>query len=550
MPFEQAKSEGGLRGHRMTEKIKNVGRKLEETADRILLFLCIPVFCGFAYYSARYTVIETDGIPATAPDSVLRNLIVLTAVTAFAFLLYEASRKERLQPLRKRLRAWRPYLVAAAAALVYLISVIWVLECHIIPGGDGEALCYAAHRMITGNFVDMKEMGYMTFFPHQYSLLSVIHGIFSLFGVWKYQVFQHINALCMPLLFYSGYKILQMLCDSMEAVIYYILFFLGCLPLFFYVPLVYGEIISFTFTAVLMWQTARYCKTGSKSCFLWGTAAIVIACMVRKNSLIVLIAVGIVLFIHSVREAKIRGLIWLLVMFLTVSGTDRLIHAYYERISGIEISEGIPYVSWIRMGMQDAWTGPGWFDNSSVEAFTEHGFDTEETARAEKKLLGQILKDMWGDKAFGIDFFRRKILSQWNSPVYYYEYETKRFDCDPGVLPALPRYLYFEGRSKVQNFMNRYQFVLYFYAALSAVILFADRKKERHLEEHILYIAIFGGVLFSALWEAGSRYVLPYVVYMIPLAAMGMCRLTKLSEKRRLLKPIPADLQKADDQSE
>ncbi len=369
---------------------------------------------------------------------------------------------------------------------------------------------------------------YMTIFPHQFSLLSVIHLIFNLFGVWNYQVFQHLNALCMPLLFYSGYKFLQIICEKSEVIIYYTLFFLGCLPLFLYVPFVYGEVMSITFTMVLMWQVLRHCKTGKKSCFLWGTAAIVLACIVRKNSSIVLVAAGIVLIIHSIRKASLWGVAWILLMILTVSGSDQLIHAHYEKISGFEVAGGVPYISWIRMGMQDSWTGPGWFDNSSIDIYREHNYNTEETALAEKEHLREILNTMWNDKSYSIDFFRRKILSQWNSPGYLYIDETGQFDCEPYELPEPVKRIYYDDVPTVLAYMNRYQFMLYFYAAVSAIVLFADRKKEHCTAEHLLYIAIVGGFLFSALWEASSRYILPYAVYMVPLASLGMYRLTTI----------------------
>lgn len=513
----------------MTEKLKAIGRKLEKAADRALLFLCICIFCGLTYYSAKYTVVDNAGLPLDTRDNAGLNLLVLAAATAAAFLLHVISRNGHLQPIRTRICAWKPYLIGIAMVYVYIISAVWVSNCHIAPCGDGEALCYAAHRMMTGNYIDMKDSGYMVIFPHQFGLLSVIQSLFTLFGAWNYGVFQHINALCMPLLFYSGYKFLQLICDSLEAVVYYILFFLGCVPLFLYVPFVYGEIISITFTMVLMWQTARYCKTGKKSCFLWGTAAIILACVVRKNSLIVLIAAGIVLAIHSVKEASPRGVAWVLVMILMVSGADKLIHIYYEKASGIEVSGGVPYVAWIRMGLQDTWAGPGWFDNSSVEVFAEHGYNTEQAALAEKELLTELLKDMWEDKASSIGFFRRKLLSQWNAPGYSYTYEINNFDCSPEDLPAFVSRIYYDDERAVQAYMNRYQLVLYFYAAVSAAVLFADRKKKYCLAANLLYIAIVGGFLFSALWEASSRYVLPYVVYMIPLAALGMYRLAKMA---------------------
>ncbi len=516
----------------MTEKLGAIGRKLEKASEGILLFLCACVFGALTFYSAKYTMTEIAGIPSDTRDNMVWNLLVLAIVTAAAVLLHRFSGGGRFRPARQRIREWRPYIIGVVSAVVYLISAVWVSNCHVEPCGDSGVLCSVAVQMMEGNYSSMEGAGsYMAVFPHQFSLLAVIQCIFTLFGEWNYKAFQHINAFCIPLLFYSGYKFLQIMYDDSETVLYYILFFLGCAPLVLYVPFVYGEIISITFTMVLMWQTARYCKTGKKICLLWGAIAIVPACMVRKNSLIVLIAVGIVMVIHSIKKADLRGAVWVLVMALAVSGSDQLAHLYYEKVSGVEVADGAPFISWVRMGLQDTWAGPGWFDNSSVEAYAEHGYNAEQTALAERELLAEIMDDMWEDKAESADFFRRKILSQWNSPGYNYFYVTENFDCGPEELPAFVRRIYYDDAEAVRGFMDRYQFVLYFYAAVSAALLFADRKKRYPLAGCLLYIAIIGGFLFSALWEANSRYVLPYVVYMIPLAALGTGRLIKKTDR-------------------
>jgi hypothetical protein len=79
--------------------------------------------------------------------------------------------------------------------------------------------------------------------------------------------------------------------------------------------------------------------------------------------------------------------------------------------------------------------------------------------------------------------------------------------------------------------MNRYQFILYFGTAVMTTVSFLRKQKKAALENRLLLIAIVGGFLFSIIWEAMSRYVLPYVVYMIPLAAVGMWYLQELLEK-------------------
>ena len=64
------------------------------------------------------------------------------------------------------------------------------------------------------------------------------------------------------------------------------------------------------------------------------------------------------------------------------------------------------------------------------------------------------------------------------------------------------------------------------------MLLISRRKKREPLENEILLIVILGGILFHMLWEAKSRYVLPYFVMMLPLAAAGICEVTQKIQKR------------------
>ncbi len=333
------------------------------------------------------------------------------------------------------------------------------------------------------------------------------------------------NALCMPLLFWSGYKILRLTCPKVEVVWYYSLLFISYIPMFLYVAYVYGEISSTCFAMVFMWQIIRYCKTGKKSCYLWGTIAIVFACMMRMNSIIILVAAGIVLLFHAFRAFKPQALVWLLVMFVAVFAVKDGIQAHYEKISGYEISDGIPPVSWVLMGLNDGPRGPGWYDGTNHDEFILHDYDTESTALDDKNKVMIRLGELWADKAYSIDFFRRKILTQWNAPACHSYFETKAFTCVPEELPEIVHRIYYEDESAINDFMDRYQFVLYFYVAIAVFFAFFSKKEEHGLENRILMIAIVGGFLFHILWEVMGRYALPYVVFMIPVAAAGMGRM-------------------------
>ena len=55
-----------------------------------------------------------------------------------------------------------------------------------------------------------------------------------------------------------------------------------------------------------------------------------------------------------------------------------------------------------------------------------------------------------------------------------------------------------------------------------------------------LPVTILGGALYHLIFEAKAQYAYPYMVYMLPLAAIGLCRLEegikglwKTKERRR-----------------
>ncbi len=505
------------------KKIQNLGILLEKLACKLLLLIAILMFGGLTYYSMRYTeILQPEEVPLTIKDNAFLNLVTFAAVT-FVFLLLRilVQKKGKFNPDKAG-----KCLVLIMTVLITLISVLWVTICHVAPRADGASVCLIAQLLLeSGDYGFMNPPAYMGFNPHLYGLLTVIQLLFRIFGVNNYIAFQYMNALCMPLLFYSGYKLLMLIYSKWEPVLYYMALFVSCLPLFLYVPFVYGEITSITFTMVLMWQVVRFCKTGRKSCFAWGTLAIVIACVMRMNSLIVLIAAGIVLVIHTCRHAKWQAALWLLVMVVAVSASDACIRAYYKNVSGNEISDGIPPISYILMGLEDGEDGPGWFSNTNYDEFIRHDYDTALTAADNTIAVKERLKTFGNDKSYAIDFFRRKILTQWNAPAYNSLYETCYFDCAEDELPKVVHNIYYNKEASVSAFMNRYQFILFTCAAIMAVTTLVKKNKAVALENHVLIIAIVGGFLFSALWEAKSRYVLPYVVYMIPLAAVGMWQL-------------------------
>ena len=65
-----------------------------------------------------------------------------------------------------------------------------------------------------------------------------------------------------------------------------------------------------------------------------------------------------------------------------------------------------------------------------------------------------------------------------------------------------------------------YQKVLLILMCAIILKLIIRNKKNLSLEVILLITIFIGGFLFHILWEAKSRYILPYIVVLIPLAAI------------------------------
>ena len=170
----------------------------------------------------------------------------------------------------------------------------------------------------------------------------------------------------------------------------------------------------------------------------------------------------------------------------------------------------MPSVLWIAMGMQEGDKEAGWYNGYSMYTYQDvclyHGPTAKALGIAEIKARA---KGFLKDPIYAVDFYFRKFTSQWNDPTYGCFIMTHATDLERNAL-GISMY---DGNIKklLEHFMDPYQLLIY------GSILF--------LLLYILLIGVLGGVLFHELWEAKSRYVLPYFIIMIPMAAAGLSEL-------------------------
>lgn len=71
------------------------------------------------------------------------------------------------------------------------------------------------------------------------------------------------------------------------------------------------------------------------------------------------------------------------------------------------------------------------------------------------------------------------------------------------------------------------------------LLLLIIRRKEISNEELLLLITFLGGFFFHNLWEAKSRYIIPYIIALIPLISVEIdFNKLKLGNKNKKIKKL------------
>ena len=131
-------------------------------------------------------------------------------------------------------------------------------------------------------------------------------------------------------------------------------------------------------------------------------------------------------------------------------------------------------------------------------------------------------------------FFKEKLLVQWNDPTLTCFMENSSFMPEPDI-PAIREIMSDEGKyyGMAVELMNRYQLLIYLGVLFYCISALRCREPFYQL---LPLIVVFGGCLFTLIWEAMARYVFPYFIYMVPLSAIGWGYMVLLLRKVRLIK--------------
>lgn len=485
----------------------------ENICVKTVLLIGAALFFVFAFWAARYTHDFPRDLTQEKVygvfDSIPRNLLWGAGVLALSgpvqALLLRGSRE------RKRRRVF--WLALADMALVGAFLAYWVGTGHFMPDSDQLQVYYDALAFRRGDYSDMRS--YLEMYPHQYGLIFLYEG---LLGIWEsYRFLEYLNIPLVLLILFLTYRIAD---DFFEepAVSLYALAGVTCFaPLIYYVSFVYGDVCSVAMGLAGIWSLHRYLESRKSRYGLLAVLTVTAAVLVRKNTLVLVTAACIVLAVYALRHLRWQALLLALLLAVIPLGSVRGVEWIYEKRSGQEIGGGIPSIMWVAMGMQESWGGAGVYNGYNNSVFRgQAGSDPQAASAIAGEYIRGRLQEFAADRDMAYEFYRFKLLEQWNESTFGGLIMTHYFDAPPGRL--VQSAYAGEIQQGVLHFMNRYLFVLYLGGFLFAALGLFRRWE---IGKCLPLIGVIGGVLFSLIWEAKGRYVMPYAVMLIPYMAAG-----------------------------
>lgn len=498
--------------------------KFLKFADRVVNILGLVLFGALTGASLFYTVyFKTDyeEIPYQKGDAFL---VVLFVCAVLVYLMHRGSRwvLENEQKAEKRMQ------ILLGVVLVYVLcfGVFWTLGAHSIPVADQSYVCNAAEGFVKGDYSQLTKDSYERYLyihPHQLGLTAFVELVFTLFGNGNILAFQLLNCVWAVVCVYSGYRVTRILTIRRRAHIYYLFLVTGCFPLFFYVTYVYGEILSLAFSLLAIWMFLDYQKGGRVFCFAVSCLTASLACLIRNNCIIIVMAMACVLAATGIGRKKPGRFIQLGLLLLSLLSARWGLRTLYEVRADIELNDGAPMILYVAMGMQEG-SAPGWYNNYVLHIYWgETDFDGEAATEMAVSDIKKRARYFMENPAYAGNFYMDKFTSQWNNPDYQCFVLTNVNGAERcGIVNSM-----YDGKlhTLMTWFMNQYQSLVFIGVLLWLIYGFCQEEK---LENKLLLVVIFGGFLFHMIWEAKGRYILPYFVMMLPMAAIG---LEEVSEK-------------------
>ena len=435
------------------------------------------------------------------------TLLLLLGVVFYIFILVFASKK--IVPKLVKLK-WLPYILFG---LFFVICVLVSNDVKVNPSWDmGRVFNLSKDYALTGETVDV----YLYQYPNNIMISVIYIGIMKigqLLTVVDFLTYATVmNAFIVSLTVVLLYFVAKKMYDEKKAMMV-LLIALFTSPLYLYGAEYYTDtfsmfMIMLTFFTYLVMEEQKSIPKKITLQIILGFL-LVIAFKVKVTAAFIIIALLVYRVLTDKSKAILRDFVFVIptAMLVLIIG-NLILNAIFIPNKEISDQEEMPIEHWIWMGLK----GAGGYDEEDY-AYTRSFKTYEERKQADREALKERIKE------YNIGSFIKhvgyKMWFAWCDGTYFVPEVLRREPVSKGVL-----YEYVSRYGKKTDYYKYWPQIMHIgMLTLIAVNAYTMiRKKKRATKDMILFIAIYGLIVFLIIWENRSRYVLT----MLPIMLLAM----------------------------
>ena len=396
---------------------------------------------------------------------------------------------------------------------VFFSMLVWGI---LNPALSGDT--YDVHQAALSWYSQGKPMDqYFSLYPYQFGLVQLLYFYMRLNPNWAISLFRLTNIFALIIIGNVLLDLTEMLTKGKGCTLFIVLYTLFFIP-FLLVTFVYGDLIGLAFglLSVLFYQYSLKEDHFKLIPIILSMFSLLIGIYFRLNTSI--IGIGLIIYaLINQNNFNNKILLALGYVFITIIGM-RLGQTILNLIYHQE-TYNIPMIVRLAMGFDANGAGlrePGWYNGYTLKLVDQFNHNAELMSTQAIYDLTQSFHTFLSQPLYFLEFLYRKLISMFVLPDFegmamnFVSFENT-YHLFGLTIPG--SYLMFW----ITQF-SKLSFLLISVGALIAII-----NSFHHYNNLGFFLVLFilGGIGYHMLFEAKARYMLPYVLLMIPLAISG-----------------------------
>ena len=494
----------------------------------IAFLLCTIVFLSNLIFTSTvsYDLVENVSYKYISIISAIVVIIVIIGIISVSEAIKDKW-KSKLTIKKKRI------ILATIFILYVIIQIFWIFIRNSYPIADSLYVYDAAKEIFEGKTIS--QLKYFELYPQNLSLAYAFSKIFKVLGSSDVIIIKLINVIANIFTIIGLYLITKLLKGKYEVnkPLFGILSF-TYIPIILLVNFTYGDLISLPFAIFSIFFAMMYVRDTKYSYIIRSGIIIAISIILRMNNLIFVIAIVVYLGLDLLSNIKLKLLkenllkillkTVVIILFTGIAIVPSIIvkNILINRYS-LDTEKKFPVTGFIAMGMSESTRANGWYN----ETYAQISWQNIENADNEyKTIIQDRTKEFSNDISLMGRFYIKKIVSMWSEPMNQSIWQNLSFNFgkDKSMQRSKEEV---EKHNKIdEKLINETRIFEIYQKALMIIIFFSvirliiKNRKNITNELIVLLLCFIGGFMFHCLWEAKSRYIIPYIIAVIPLASI------------------------------